>query len=101
VAASLLALAQPGPALNGAADPFVKADQVAAFKKEEQDAQVSYTFIDYPGAVHAFTNPAATENGKNNLPLAYDANADQKSCEECGNSRYRDARSASYLHGAS
>ena len=69
--------------LNGAADPFVKADQVAAFKKEMQDARVSYTFIDYPGAVHAFTNPAATENGKKfNQPLAYDANADQKSWEE-------------------
>jgi dienelactone hydrolase len=69
--------------LNGAADPFVKPDQLAAFKKEMQDAGVTYTFIDYPGAVHAFTNPAATENGKKfNLPLAYDAEADRKSWAE-------------------
>jgi dienelactone hydrolase len=60
--------------LNGAAD---------AFKKEMQAAGVTYTFIDYPGAVHAFTNPAATENGKKfNLPLAYDADADKKSWAE-------------------
>jgi dienelactone hydrolase len=69
--------------LNGAADPFVKPDTIAAFKKEMQDAGVAYTFIDYPGAVHAFTNPAATENGKKfNLPLAYDADADKKSWAE-------------------
>jgi len=69
--------------LNGAADPFVKPDQIDAFKKEMQAAGVTYTFIDYPGAVHAFTNPAATENGKKfNLPLAYDADADQKSWAE-------------------
>jgi dienelactone hydrolase len=69
--------------LNGAADPFVKPDQVAAFKKEMQSAGVAYTFIDYPGAVHAFTNPAATANGKKfNLPLAYDADADKKSWAE-------------------
>jgi dienelactone hydrolase len=69
--------------LNGAADPFVKPEQVGAFKKEMQDAGVTFTFIDYPGVVHAFTNPAATENGKKfNLPLAYDADADTKSWAE-------------------
>jgi dienelactone hydrolase len=69
--------------LNGAAAPFIKPEQIAAFKAEMQAAGVNYTFIDYPGAVHAFTNPAATENGKKfNLPLAYDADADRKSWEE-------------------
>jgi dienelactone hydrolase len=69
--------------LNGAADPLVKAEQIAAFKKEMQDAKVKYTFIDYPGALHAFTNPDATENGKKfNLPLAYNADADKKSWAE-------------------
>jgi dienelactone hydrolase len=69
--------------LNGAADPFVKPDQIEAFKKEMQTARVTYTFIDYPGALHAFTNPAATENGKKfKLPLAYDADADKKSWAE-------------------
>jgi len=69
--------------LNGAADPFVKPEQIDAFKKEMQAAKVDFRFIDYPGAVHAFTNPAATENGKKfNLPLAYDAEADRKSWDE-------------------
>ncbi len=69
--------------LNGAADPFIKPEQIDAFKKEMQSAGASYSFIDYPGAVHAFTNPAATANGKKyNLPLAYDADADKKSWAE-------------------
>jgi dienelactone hydrolase len=69
--------------LNGAADPFIKPEQIDAFKKEMQTARVSYTFIDYPGALHAFTNPAATANGKKfNIPIAYDADADKKSWAE-------------------
>lgn len=69
--------------LNGADDPFVKPEQIEAFKKEMDAAGVDYRFINYPGAVHAFTNPDATENGKKfNLPLAYDADADRKSWEE-------------------
>jgi dienelactone hydrolase len=48
-----------------------------------QDAKAKFTFIDYPGAVHAFTNPAATEAGKKfNMPIAYDADADKKSWSE-------------------
>jgi len=40
-------------------------------------------FIDYPGAVHAFTNPEATEKGKQfNLPLAYNAEVDKKAKAE-------------------
>jgi dienelactone hydrolase len=43
-------------------------------------AGVEYEFINYPGALHSFTNPEATENGKKfGLPLAYDAQADQDS----------------------
>lgn len=69
--------------LNGAADPFVKPEAVAAFKKEFDAAKVDYKFIDYPGAVHAFTNPEATEKGKKfNLPLAYDEKADKASKAE-------------------
>ena len=65
---------------NGAADPFVTAEDIAAFKKEMDAAKVDYQFIEYPGAKHAFTNPAADENGKKfNLPLAYNAEADKKS----------------------
>lgn len=69
--------------LHGAADPFVPAEQVEAFKKEMDAAGVDYTFIEYPGAVHAFTNPSATEYGKKfDLPLAYDETADTQSWAE-------------------
>jgi dienelactone hydrolase len=44
-------------ALHGAADPFVKAEEVAAFEKEMTDAKVNYRLIKYPGAMHGFTNP--------------------------------------------
>lgn len=69
--------------LNGAADPFIKPDTVDAFKKEMETAKVDYRYVNYPGAVHAFTNPEATEKGKQfNLPLAYDAEADRQSKAE-------------------
>jgi dienelactone hydrolase len=69
--------------MNGADDPFVKPEAIDAFKKEMDAAKVDYKFINHPGAVHAFTNPEATEKGKQfNLPLAYNAEADQKSKAE-------------------
>jgi dienelactone hydrolase len=69
--------------MNGADDPFVKPEAIDAFKKEMDAAKVDYKFIDYPGSVHEFTNPEATAKGKQfNLPLAYNAEADQKSKAE-------------------
>jgi dienelactone hydrolase len=66
--------------LNGAADPMVPAAEIAAFKSEMKDVDVNLEFIDYPGALHAFTNPKATEVGKKfKLPVAYDKKADQDS----------------------
>jgi len=66
--------------LTGEADPFVPAEQVAAFKKEMDAAKANYKVIAYPGAKHAFTSKGADELGqKFNLPLAYNADADQKS----------------------
>jgi dienelactone hydrolase len=68
---------------NGAADPMIPADQVSAFKKAMDKANVNYKYISYEGALHAFTNPAATEAGKKfNLPIAYDEKADKASWEE-------------------
>src|SRR3954464_3994959 len=65
--------------LNGADDPFVKKEQYAAFKKDMDAAKADYRIVEYPGAVHAFTNPEATELGKKfNLPLRYDAKVDQE-----------------------
>src|ERR1700746_184436 len=69
--------------LNGADDPFVKKEQYDALKKDFDAAKADYRIVTYPGAVHAFTNPEATELGKKfNLPLKYDAKADQKSKAE-------------------
>jgi len=69
--------------LNGEADPFVKAEQIDAFKQEMRDANVRFDFISYPGAMHAFTNPAATELGKKfKLPLAYHQQADVASWQK-------------------
>jgi len=66
--------------MNGDADPFVKPEQIAAFKQEMQAAGVDFEFIGYPGAKHAFTNPGADTYGqKFNLPLAYNAEADRAS----------------------
>ena len=68
---------------NGAADPFVTAEQIEGFKKEMQDAGVDVKFVNYAGALHAFTNPEADEFGKRfDLPLAYNKEADEKSWKE-------------------
>ncbi|MDO8262390.1 MAG: dienelactone hydrolase family protein [Gallionella sp.] len=65
---------------TGEDDPFIPAAQVAAFRLEMDKAGVNYKAVTYPGATHAFTNPAADEYGKKfNLPLAYNAAADKAS----------------------
>jgi dienelactone hydrolase len=64
--------------LNGADDPLVKPDQIDAFKKDMDAAKADYRFVNLPGAVHAYTNPEATEAGKKfNMPLAYNEKADK------------------------
>src|SRR5262245_30274408 len=69
--------------LNGADDPFVKREQYDALKKDFDAAKADYRVIEYPGAVHAFTNPEATELGKKfNLPLKYDAKVDEEAKAE-------------------
>jgi dienelactone hydrolase len=68
---------------NGAADKFISADDVKKFKVEMKSAGVDFKFIDYPGATHAFTNPASTEVGKKfNMPIAYNEKADKRSWSE-------------------
>ena len=69
--------------LNGADDPFVKPEQYAALKKDMEAAKADYRVVEYPGAVHAFTNPEATAAGKKfNLPLRYDAKANKEAKAE-------------------
>ena len=65
---------------NGQADTFVPAEEIAAFKKEMDSAKVNYKFIDYPNALHSFTNPASTAVGeKYKMAVAYNKEADEKS----------------------
>ncbi len=67
---------------NGAEDPMVKPEDIAAFEQEMESAGVKFELVNLPGAQHAFTNPAADEYGERfGLPLAYDAEADRVSWE--------------------
>jgi dienelactone hydrolase len=69
--------------LNGADDPFVKREQYDTLKKDFDAAKADYKIIEYPGAVHAFTNPEATALGeKFHLPLRYDAKVDAEAKAE-------------------
>jgi dienelactone hydrolase len=68
---------------HGAEDKFVQQPEVDKFKKQMDSIGASYTFKVYPGATHAFTNPAATETGKKfNIPIAYNAAADSASWKD-------------------
>ncbi len=68
---------------NGAADPFVKAEQIEALKAEMDNAGVDFEFINYPGVKHSFTNPEADAKGKKfDLPLEYNADADNDSWQK-------------------
>ena len=69
--------------LNGAADPMVPPKDIKAFEEEMKKAKAEYRLIHYPGALHAFTNPKATEVGKKyNIPIAYNKKADKASWKE-------------------
>lgn len=69
--------------LNGAADPFVKEEDITNFKSMMDELEMNYSFINYEGAVHAYTNPGADSLGeKFGLPLAYQAKADSASWAE-------------------
>lgn len=65
---------------NGADDKMVSPESIAAFRQEMQHAGVDYEFVAYPGARHGFTNPEADAIARRfDLPVAYDAAADQDS----------------------
>jgi dienelactone hydrolase len=78
--------AQPGTVnadilvFNGAEDPLVPAEQIAAFREEMAAAGVLYTFVDFAGATHSFTNPAADAIAEQfGMPVGYDERADRDS----------------------
>ena len=65
---------------NGADDPFISAESVEAFKSALDSINADYEYVAYPGVKHSFTSKEADANGeKFNLPLEYDADADEKS----------------------
>lgn len=65
---------------HGIDDSFVSDQDSAGYRKQLEDAGVKYEFKSYPGAKHAFTNPAATETGqKQGIDVAYNAEADKAS----------------------
>lgn len=75
--------AQPGAVkarvlvLNGAEDPMVTTEQIAAFEQEMTAAGAKWQLVNLPGAKHSFTNPDADAVG---MPaLAYHAEADRAS----------------------
>ena len=77
--------------LNGADDPFANKDEYAKLERELKAANANFKVIQYPGAVHAFTNPEATALGRKfNLPLRYDAKV----------SREAEAEASRFLAGA-
>lgn len=63
--------------LHGADDPFVKAEDIQAFKRDLREAGADWQMVEYSGAVHAFTNPAAGND--NSKGAAYNASADRRS----------------------
>jgi dienelactone hydrolase len=68
---------------NGRDDKFISDENINNFKNEMKSAGVDFTFKSYRGALHAFSNPAATELGKKfNMPIAYNERADKKSWAE-------------------
>jgi dienelactone hydrolase len=68
---------------NGADDPFITKDQIAAFKQDMTTIGADYEFIDYPGVKHGFTNPEAETFAKKfDMPLKYDEKADKDSWEK-------------------
>jgi dienelactone hydrolase len=68
---------------NGGVDKFISENDIKNFKQEMKAAGADFKFLSYKGALHAFTNPAATELGKKfNMPIAYNKVGDKKSWEE-------------------
>lgn len=64
-------------ALHGAIDPYVKKEDIDKFHDEVNKARADYQWIEYSGAVHAFTNPDAGNDISKGA--AYNSLADKRS----------------------
>ena len=71
-------------AYNGIDDPLAPTEVVERFNEEMSKANIHCEIVNYPGVMHAFTNPASTwRSEKFGLPiLKYDEHADQDSHEK-------------------
>ena len=70
---------------NGEDDKLVSKQSIQTFKQKMNAAGAEFTFKNYKGAQHGFTNPGATKKGKEfGLPIAYQEAADLKSWMEMG-----------------
>lgn len=71
---------------NGGIDPSVKPDQLSAFLKSYNDAKFDYRFVQYAGALHAFTNPGADAIAEANPGMkgfvGYSPSADRRSWQD-------------------
>ena len=68
---------------HGAADSLVSDEEIAGIEQEMADAGAAFRFVAYDGALHGFTNPAATANGERyGLPLKYDEAVDARSWDD-------------------
>lgn len=68
---------------NGADDPFVSPESVAAFTSAMDSINADYNYIAYEGATHSFTSKAADSLGKKfDMPLAYNEKADKESWQQ-------------------
>lgn len=64
-------------ALHGADDPYVKAEDLAAFEAEMRSHKIDWQLVKYGNAVHSFTEKAAGDD--NSKGAAYNAKADARS----------------------
>ena len=68
---------------QGEADSLAPPAEAVKFRKQMDSVGAPYTFKSYPNAMHAFTNPAATEIGKKfGLAVGYNADADKNSWKD-------------------
>lgn len=64
---------------HGAIDPFVPQDEFLAFKKEMDDAKITYEVTMYSGAAHSFTDKSVGDDISKGQ--AYNETADRRSWE--------------------
>ncbi len=71
---------------HGALDPSAKPEEITAYLKSLNDAKFDYRFVQYAGALHAFTNPGADAKATAYPGLkgfiGYSPSADRRSWED-------------------